>query len=62
MQFTTIQDHKTKEIIKYIVDKKEVSRNKFLHLEHIQQLKGRKYNSSFTITLENGNFKHSASL
>jgi len=62
MKFTTIQNHKTKEIIKYIVDDKEVSRSKFLHLEHLQWLKGNKYNSSITTSLKNGNFKHSAHL
>ena len=55
MQFKTIQDQNTKKIIMYFVDNKRVTRDKFLHLGHIQWLKGRKYNCSQTNRTKNNN-------
>lgn len=62
MEFKTIQSSKTLDIIMYFVENKRVSRNKFLHLEHLQMLRGGKYNTSFTEKTASGNFKHVASL
>ena len=46
----------------YLVNDKRVTKNKFLHLELIQWLKGKKYNCSLTDRTKNNNFRHTAYL
>lgn len=62
MEFKTIQHKETKEILMYFVNNKRVSRSKFLHLEHIQWLRGGKYSNSLTSRTKSNNFRHTATL
>jgi len=62
MEFKTIQDKNTLDIKMYFVDNKRVKRNKFIHLETLQFLRGCKYNSNLTSRTKNNNFKHTANL
>lgn len=62
MEFKTIQDKETKEILMYFVNNKRVTRDKFLHLEHIQWLRGGKYNTSQTTRTASNNFRHTSNL
>ena len=62
MEFKTIQHRDSKDIIMFFIDKKRVTRNNFLYIEHIQWLKGGKYSNSLTTLTRTGNFRHTASL
>lgn len=62
MEFSTIQHKDTLEVIMFFVDNKRVNRNKYLHLEHLQYLRGCHYSNSVTAITKSGNFRHSATL
>lgn len=50
MEFMRVQHHETKQLINWFVDKKNVSQKEFENLKNKALLKGKKYNTSYTIT------------
>lgn len=49
MEFMKVQHHKTRAIIKWFIDKKNVTQTDFEETQYKQLSEGKKYNTSYTV-------------